>query len=657
MKEETTRRFEKHGGGGGSNTPISGAWPPLSNGGQNANCQSTRRSRDEDMATCFNCQKLGHWVKDCPKISPRRTPQPPFSGRLVFHCTCGGGPCVVLVSESHNNPRRKYYRCTRYFVGKCDLFRWCDSVSNDEMIYTPICGGCGAGPCRIQDQTRGAEGGRRFFVCPIKKGYGACDFTKPLDDTTDHLDESVGSPQSTLTYCDTISPSNSDLAEERCFTHQGIEIESPVVDTPEHPSHQGMQIESPVVDTPELPHKLKDSELSKKERLPMVDFWEQEGSSNEPWQKHRKRMRHRAPKIDGLVLDSISNCNDMSQSKSGDSTMETVDRASVLTSEALIHQRQAEFLRQISSAGASLLEASSTPSYYSSALPTTRELKNCLESAAIYQILGFHFKGWCGRLVFYPSRGLTFPKSKPFFCCVFPSFDQIVGPQDVNKFGAEASTIEMHNSSSVNPTLITAGQSLGALLREPSDLKSPPKILQVMKQSMLDIFKQAAMHLQDGLLTLLESMDFHDHESMLRGANSAFGALDGLIVDYQPFREQELVYWYNRKKLQLEDISHLHSETSTTLKASNEQLQSLLKEVSCLKDTLFHKEVELSCVMAENNEICTRFDQISKDKLQSELDLQVKFEKAEKALKLCQQREAERNIAKTSFEEARSKLR
>ncbi|GFZ16263.1 hypothetical protein Acr_25g0006720 [Actinidia rufa] len=480
MKEETTRRFEKHSGGGGSNTPISGAWPPLSNGGQNANCQSPRRSRDDDMATCFNCQKLGHWVKDCPKISPRRTPQPPFSGRLVFHCTCGGGPCVVLVSESHNNPRRKYYRCTRYFVGKCDLFRWCDSVSNDEMIYTPICGGCGAGPCRIQDQTRGAEGGRRFFVCPIKKGYGACDFTKQLDDTTDHLDESVGSPQSTLTYCHTISPSNSDLAEERCFTHQGVEIESSVVDTPEHPSHQGMQIESPVVDTPELPHKLKDSELSKKERLPMVDFWEQEGSSNEPLQKHCKRMRHRAPKIDGLVFDSISNCNDMSQSKSGDSTMETVDRASVLTSEALIHQRQAEFLRQISSAGASLPEG------------------------------------------------------------VFPSFDRIAGPQDVNKFGAEASTVDMHNSSSVNPTLITAGQSLGALLREPSDLKSPPKILQgnIMKQSMLDIFKQAAMHLQYGLLTLLESMDFHDHESMLRGANSAFGALDGLIVDYQPFREQ-----------------------------------------------------------------------------------------------------------------------
>ena len=65
----------------------------------------------------------------------------------------------------------------------------------------------------------------------------------------------------------------------------------------------------------------------------------------------------------------------------------------------------------------------------------------------------------------------------------------------------------------------------------------------------------------------------------------------------------------------------------------------------------------MSCVVTENNEIRTRFDQISKDKLQSELDLQVKFEEAEKALKLCQQRDAEQNVAKASFEEVRSKLR
>ncbi|XP_057489585.1 uncharacterized protein LOC130775492 [Actinidia eriantha] len=126
--------------------------------------------------------------------------------------------------------------------------------------------------CRIHGQTTLPDVGHSFFVCPIQKGYGACDFIKLLDDTTDHLDESMGSPQSTLTYCHTITPSNTDLAEEGCFSHQGIEIESPVVDTPEHLNHHGMQIESLVVDTPELPHKLRDSELSKKERLPLVDF-------------------------------------------------------------------------------------------------------------------------------------------------------------------------------------------------------------------------------------------------------------------------------------------------------------------------------------------------------------------------------------------------
>ncbi|KAF7132922.1 hypothetical protein RHSIM_Rhsim09G0192300 [Rhododendron simsii] len=58
-------------------------------------------------------------------------------------------------------------------------------------------------------------------------------------------------------------------------------------------------------------------------------------------------------------------------------------------------------------------------SYHSSsALRTSRELLTdyYLDSSAIYEILGFTFKGWYGRLVFHPPCSVPqFPAPKPFF--------------------------------------------------------------------------------------------------------------------------------------------------------------------------------------------------------------------------------------------------
>ncbi|KAL6994541.1 hypothetical protein U1Q18_012643 [Sarracenia purpurea var. burkii] len=235
------------------------------------------------------------------------------------------------------------------------------------------------------------------------------------------------------------------------------------------------------------------------------------------------------------------------------------------------------------------------------------------------------------------------------------------------------------------PPLLTPGQTLGFLLREPSGFRSPSQTLQgnIMKESILEVFKQAALRLQDELLNLLDSMDFCDHETMLQEANSVFGALEGLVVDYQPFKEkvmgfighaaslaevelsihdddrssQELVDRYNLRKMQLDDISLHHAETWTALKASNERLQSLEKEASRVKDMLSLIEAELLCCVAKYTEIGARFDQITEEMFESELNVEVAYKEAEEALKLCRQREVERNVAKASFEEARSRLR
>ncbi|KAI8031433.1 Kinesin-like protein KIN-14R, partial [Camellia lanceoleosa] len=164
------------------------------------------------------------------------------------------------------------------------------------------------------------------------------------------------------------------------------------------------------------------------------------------------------------------------------------------------------------------LEISSTYYHNDSALPTTTLAltDNCLKGTTICQILRFNVKGWCGRLVFSPSQCLIFPAPKPFFCCVVPTFDPIFVRQDVDTFDVEAPNITM-----------------------PS-LSPPPKILQgnTMTNSIVEVFKQAAVRLQDDLLNVLKSKDFHDHESMILEACFIFCALDALFVDFQPLKNK-----------------------------------------------------------------------------------------------------------------------
>jgi len=604
--------------------------PPQANQRQFASGESSSQKK---KGVCFKCGKEeGHWAKECPMNSPsnRSPPLPPAADDFpIVHCICGV-PCDVKVSRTQKNPGREFFTCSLPFAKKCGFFLWCKDAPKGENIKTQICG-CGAGPCHIYKETSGQDAGRKFFVCPIKKGQGACSFVQPVDsinnlvdeqllDSTNHAtldlledqlvdvtndfwNEAPSSPPSTLTSCGDTSPSSIELVEEGNSSHQGMEIESPLVDTPEHSRKLGTNVE-----------------FSRTERGSLVDLQGLEDMSEEPLRKNCKRLRHGYLKIPSFIMDSVSDC--LLQTKSTGLTTEKALRPSILTSGALICQKQVKFLRQISSAGASL-----------------------------------------------PGG-------------VFPSFDIISLPGDADL------PIEICRPSSVESTqlsLVTPFQPSGAVLYETSGLKPPPKDFpgRRMKESVLDKFKQAAVSLQVELLSLLESMDCHDHGSMLEESYSVFGALERLSVDYEPFKEQVLKYIghaasfaevelsihngdqssqdlfgnYNHKKLQLEDIARHHADTSSALEVSNEHIQYLQQEVSRLKNMLLHVEEELAFCKVEHMEIDTRFNQLAEDKLQSEVNLQAAFNEAEEAKKVCQQREAERIIAKASFEKARSELR
>ncbi|XP_031489422.1 uncharacterized protein LOC116256993 isoform X1 [Nymphaea colorata] len=156
-------------------------------GGTTGSCENPSPGRPRGV--CFSCGKSGHWYRQCTERGSRnlRTPESPTGDGLVGKklCRCGGGPCLVLTSHTSKNPGRKFYKCPVKTPGmNCQLFEWCDSpspssVAIDFSLY-PMCA-CGAGRAKLSLKRDGPYAGKHCFICPIKKGQGACNFLQ-LDD-------------------------------------------------------------------------------------------------------------------------------------------------------------------------------------------------------------------------------------------------------------------------------------------------------------------------------------------------------------------------------------------------------------------------------------------------------------------------------------------
>ncbi|XAR58333.1 hypothetical protein NMG60_11026785 [Bertholletia excelsa] len=217
---------------------------PVSGAGENGSFPppSPQRNRlhfsSQKTDTCFYCQKRGHWVKDCPEKSPKSEtslPATPVSTALRFSlCPRCCTNIALRISRSAANPGRKYYKCA------CGFFKWCDADDNDIVeVDTPMCK-CGAGKCSVYQELSGPKAGCKFFVCPIKKGQGACSFSLPLEAATRHLDGNTSSSLSTLTNNHDMSPSDCEPVEEGQTSCQGTETEfepsitDPLVNTETH---------------------------------------------------------------------------------------------------------------------------------------------------------------------------------------------------------------------------------------------------------------------------------------------------------------------------------------------------------------------------------------------------------------------------------------
>uniref|UniRef100_A0A7N0TQ88 Uncharacterized protein n=1 Tax=Kalanchoe fedtschenkoi TaxID=63787 RepID=A0A7N0TQ88_KALFE len=312
------------------------------------------------------------------------------------------------------------------------------------------------------------------------------------------------------------------------------------------------------------------------------------------------------------------------------------------------------------------------------------------EANCISLMLGAQYLGWLSRLAFGSPRGLVVPLPKPLFCCILPNFDPIFAPRGLSQITDKYQIVSAVDKSLALPQVTAPQESLGGdfpniTLKEPPTLRRPPFVAEannVMDAAIMEAFGQAAMLIQSKLFTRLESMDPTSHESMVKEANTVFGSLDRLKVDYGQFYQcvkdfidaassfnqvktsihnsvlyQDYHDRCNQEKLRLEQLSAEHASVMTSLARSQEHLKSLQNEAEEARNRLLQIEQKISDCEMEAKNLNIHLIELSEQMNKCEDSVLCASLEAEAAHKLYLQREAELNAAQDVFEKAKIQLR
>ncbi|PON35500.1 zinc finger protein [Parasponia andersonii] len=263
---------------------------------------------------------------------------------------------------------------------------------------------------------------------------------------------------------------------------------------------------------------------------------------------------------------------------------------------------------------------------------------------------------------------------------VFPSFDPIYVPKDVDAFhsgGLKGWPAHGHLNADLESSPQTLRQdSEGGVLSELSSIKNVAGIREG-RDFMGPISKalaEAGLHVQNQLLSILECTDPQNHKSMREAANRTFAVLEILSVEHRGFSERvgkfiscaselakieesmkgktsakETVERYKNEKAKFHKLSKLHSETTEAITGSAKRVQSLREELSRVKIKLARIENQLRHRKMENGELKARAGKIRKEMVESKK----KVEEAGAAKKAHE----ERSGAKEALERAKFQLR
>ncbi|XP_071915616.1 uncharacterized protein [Coffea arabica] len=545
--------------------------------------------------------------EDHPTTSRRMTSS---SGSVL--CVCGAGVCLLLTSKSQANPGRSYYRCPAANRG-CGFFRWLDQVRPDQLIFNiPQCG-CGAGICRLDIKTTtGPNAGRECFVCPIKKGQGACNFFMWLDA---HSNAATGFQCSRSRR-----PTSSPLKRDKIILE------------------------------------------------------ESKGSDDDPLRKHCKRLRHGDSKSNGCPSGSSSTCQRTPLASSGSYLTEKDGQDSSPTIEMAVHQKKTDFGRPIFFENTLTASKSFLFSrHQSSVLPIN--LEGLQETSwivtAIRQNLCLEIKGWWGRLAFPPSKSLKEQSAEPFFCCAFPSFDPIFVPPNVNLLSDDVSVAPVASPLGASrQSLLSLSEGAQLLGTEENSImrklvsEAFVKAAEQLQSDLLTLLR--SLDIQDHEFMVREADATFDALDQLQIEHKKYGEQvkeyircasllakinQSVISDHSC---RMLADRYSHEKLKLDEIDDAYARDVAALSVSEQRAEYFAKEISHLKDKLFQTEAGLSCCMAESTALKARILGISEDKEIIERSFEMTCKQLEDARKMRKQREAEEHAAKAAFQKAKT---
>ncbi|KAK4435489.1 hypothetical protein Salat_0712300 [Sesamum alatum] len=267
--------------------------------------------------------------------------------------------------------------------------------------------------------------------------------------------------------------------------------------------------------------------------------------------------------------------------------------------------------------------------------------------------------------------------------------------QDEIGVNSVASTIPMTNLpriASCSKTLFTPCRSaqLSGIKPFCVDFDSPScsdplcdtRFQNAMSKSISEAFGQAAVHLQNELLTILETMDVKDHEAMSQAAEATFAAIDRLLFDNEDFKArvyelihcatllanieehmprndsyQKLVNHCSSERMRLDEINSFHAKAVDSMVDNKKRLKVLQEEISSTMDWLFQIEAELSSCEDEMLKMERELDEISKNKEVLEGRFLMAAKALEESQKLRELKEAEWIAAKAAYDRARALLR
>ncbi|TKY62962.1 endonuclease VIII-like 3 [Spatholobus suberectus] len=594
-----------------------------------ANC-SPKLVKRMQQDTCYTCKQRGHWSWYCPSKSPKTKPISPSPkqdspvSHNTIQCRCGHGSCEIKTSRRGSD----YYACPIKRGAKCNEFvKWCDDPIDERDLQPPPfkypeCE-CGAGVCRRVKGTERHDAFKYYFACPVKQAHGSCGYRASEDE---------------LLNSNSNSKSIVPVQQSRQRTLQ--------------------------------------------------EFWE--GCQND---EIDNELGNELGKGDGLHVQikrmRIRDCSENSLSIAG-SEIPDIDAGAALNAANLKRDifpeledadNNIEFTNSVSW---ETIEAEAFQ-FFSRLSSTSSRIswRQTIFQRRIFADASFGScpLGWLGRLLFfYPAQSLKFPTPKPFFCCVFPSYNPIVVPKQTSIPDGPYECNQVAISSASQHTQL----STGCHTEVSGDVVSPSKSQDGERKSIMSKaqrHREVALFTQQRLLTDLETLDPHEHESMREAAETTFTLLNILGVDYKQFSDHVFDYinfvtsiaeidksmensltleehnkLFEEEKMRFAQLQDDYVKTEALLEASNRQRQLLCEQVSNLKAMLNEKQKQLKFCELENSKIETNLGDLKRKILETDITLKERAEQTEVARKQSEERQTKQIAAKEALEKAKLEL-